>query len=181
MESQNSKVLENQEERFIIGRGNIDDMQKAVEREFHTGIRPLVETDKEMKKGNWGGEMEGYAKLLVKYIMEQSGFNGMKINFDGCAADLIFSHSSSNLCMGIQVKTCSRFNEETHSYDFGASSPEYDGMLLYFRCLENGIAFLIPYLVYKENYTDKRSINITIGRTRIDWETYKVSDDDLSK
>lgn len=169
-------VEEQQFSCIIDGNASVEDIQEAVEKEYHHGLYPIVVEENTDNKCN---KMETYVKLLAMYAMEKAGYGSLTNNNDGCKADLIFTTDGISY-LGIQVKTTARLCKgERIGWNFGMKKG-YKGILMLFRCLETGECWLIPY---QEITKCCNSHNLRIpysGLSRkIDWDKYRVSHQEL--
>jgi len=170
----------NLEGKFIIGDSPIELMNSAVELEYEKEIRPLV--------GNGDRSkcivMERYVSLLTIYAMNKYGKGNLKLCVDACRSDLMFSTiENPGKFIGIQVKTTTGTRENkrgngtiTSGWSFAQTDKDYKGLLMYFRSITDGEAWLIPFNILV-NYHDSQNITIVKNpnrKTRIDWSLYKV-------
>ena len=159
----------------IIGESPIEEIFDAVALEYETGLRPKVIQEK--IRGN-ESHIERYAIYLAIYAINQSQEGKAGLSHDGGNADFFYHQANLNKCLGIQVKSTARGRTKTR-WSFLVDK-KYDNLLMYFRSLEDGMAWLIPYKTLKSICpADMVSISVGPGAKR-DWSKYRVWDNQLA-
>ena len=161
--------------RYIIGESSLESMQKAVSLEYHQKIRPLVsEKDGNSKEFH----MERYGSSVAIFAINNFNYGRAEICADGCASDILYYEKDRDQCIGIQVKTTSRYKG---FWSFGCINKGYTNLLMYFRSLEEGMSWLIPYQILRCFYTGQNLYLYDSEQTRIDWSKYLIQDTQLAE
>ena len=188
-EKNNDKTNIKNFEKYIIGESpsELKDLQKAVQNEYDFEIRPSVSSKLQQTKGgtNRNHIMEKYASLMIQHSLSKDKNFQFSMCPDACRADVLISINDSSQWLGIQVKTTTGLSKsQILAWVFDCIDKEYTGLLMYFRSLNDGMAWMIPYNFLRIYY---KGSSLHIGgyseqkiKTKIDWKKFQVSDKNLA-
>lgn len=159
----------------IIGESPIENIFGAVELEYKTGMRPKVIREK--IKGN-ESHMERYGIYLAMYAINQNRYGQAILSYDGGDSDFFYHEKDTDKCIGIQVKTTAQAKSK-NAWFFSYVNKNYDGMLMYLRCLEDGMGWLISHRKMTA-FTESVHLLLCSKSPNMDWNKYRVRDSDLA-
>ncbi len=160
--------------RYIIGQSSLETIHDAVNLEYYKKLTPLVSAN---AGNNKEFHMERYGTSLALFSINKFDYGKAEICADGCASDFLYYEKDRDRCIGVQVKTTARYKG---FWSFYAINKGYENLLMYFRSLEEGVSWLIPYNILREFYKGTHMFIYDGDKTRIDWKKYLVKDVNLA-
>ena len=161
----------------IIGRSPLEEIEEAVRQEYHKKIRPKVCKSDDNDKAL---HMERYATRLALYAINLKNKGTAEICPDGCISDFFYYEGDNDKCLGIQVKTTRNIKGNRKTWGFSGMDNDYSKLLVYFRSLEQGIGWLVPYDYITSKQGISSGINIGTKNSKIKWNKFRVLDEDLA-